>query len=152
STRAGVSISRRRGSRLPSADAAGCGMLLRHPRVELAVCEFSPGSIRDEGLALDECSGAVLAGFGARGDEPSPLETVDLPECMRLLVECVAPDGAVVANVEDSAVAAEFFPGQARVVAVAADGEHPFLATHRQAGGAAVFFEGSRAVFVLGDD
>jgi cyanophycin synthetase len=134
----GITIGKRRLTAAPSADASGCQTLLAHPRVDLAVCELSPESVRNEGLPFDECTVAVLAGF----DGPATGSTLarERLRVLRLVIESAR--GPVVANVEDVDIAAAFIPGQPGLIAVALDGNQPFLIAHCRRGGIAVFSDG----------
>ncbi len=140
--RDGIVIGARRMTAAPAADFAGCRAVLAHPRAELAICELSGESLRNEGLAFDECTVAVLAGFDAPATGPGCAR--GRTRIMRVLAEIVAAGGLVVANVEDADVAAACAPGDPGLVAVALDPEHPFLAEHRRRGGRAIFGDGSR--------
>jgi cyanophycin synthetase len=146
--RTGITIGTRRLTSAPGANLAGCRTLLAHPRVELAICEISPASLRREGLAFDECLVAVLTGIG--GNDMNGGSQPDQPKCLRLLAACVAPGGALLANVDDSGVAAVIAPGDAHLVAVSVDPYHPFLAEHRIAGGWSISMAGSDIVLCRG--
>jgi len=130
---AGITIGGRRLTGVAAADAAGCRTLLAHPRVDLAICELPPVSLRNEGLAFDECLVAVFVGFDRKevavGTQP------DRIRCLRLLAEGVAQGGALVANVDDPQVADQLTPGQAQLVAVTNDVGNAFALKHRAAGG-----------------
>jgi cyanophycin synthetase len=139
----GIVIGGRHVSAAAAADAAGCRTLLAHPRIELAVCELSPESIRNEGLPFEECTVAVLAGFDGAASEPALAR--EREQVLRLMIETAA--GSVLANAEDAEVAAACRPGQPRLIAVALAAEHPFLVAHRLQGGMTAFSDGDGTVF-----
>jgi len=129
-------------------NASGCRTLLLHPRVELAVCEISLKSLREEGLAFDKCQVAILTSW------PTVPETADTPDmierCLRVLLDSVYARGAVIANIDDPSLAALFVPGDDRLVAVSHDENHPYLFEHRERGGTTVFADGGDAVINCG--
>jgi cyanophycin synthetase len=130
-------------------DAHRCRALLLHPRVELAVCDVSLTSLRDEGLAFEECQIAVLA---ARPTAPESGPAGAIPErCLRVLLNCVSADGTVIVNMDDPWLASLFTPGDERLLATALDASHRFLARHRECGGATAFIEDGEAVMTCGD-
>ena len=133
----------------PSNDAQGCRALLLHPGVELAVCEISLTSLREDGLAFDECQIAVLAAPPA--ESHSSLASVMPERCLRVLLNCVSPSGTVIVNVDDPLLASLFRPGDERLLAVALDASHPFLAGHRELGGTTAFMDGGDVVMTCGD-
>jgi cyanophycin synthetase len=141
SGRDGITIGRRRLTGAPAANVNGCRTLLAHPRPELIVCELSLDAVRNEGLPFDGCTVAVLAGGTAPG-----LHSRDRSRCLQRLADCVAPEGALVANVEDPDIAKFCSPGQGRLVAVALQSDQTFLAAHRRRGGRTAWLDGSEAV------
>ncbi len=145
---AGISVGGRCATSAPSADIAGCRTLLAHPRVEMALCEISAASLRNEGLAFDECLVAVLTGFEENASVTAMRS--DRARCLRLLAESVAPGGALVANVDDPEVADQLKPGQAPLLAASADPNHPFLVEHRAAGGCSISIAGGDVVLRQG--
>lgn len=127
----------------------GCRSLLLHPRVELAVCDISLTSLREEGLAFDECQIAVLV---ARPTAPeSRLAGANPERCLRVLLNCVSSEGKVIVNIDDPWLASLFTPGDDRLLAVAVHASHPFLARHRECGGATAFIEEGDAVLTCGE-
>ena len=66
-TREGINLDGRTLSRTRADDAGGCRALLLHPAVDVAVCELSPASIRNEGLPFDRCDIVVLTGWSRPG-------------------------------------------------------------------------------------
>lgn len=114
-------------------DAHGCRSLLLHPRVELAVSAISWTSLREDGLAFDECQVAVLA--AGPKEEQTPAEAAITAKCLRIVSECVSGSGAVIVNVDDPWLAGLFAPGDERLIAVSCDPNHQFLTRHRQCGG-----------------
>ncbi len=135
--------------RVPANDANGCRALLLHPLVETAICELSLKSLRQDGLAFDECEVAVLA------SRPDPLDMADFDakaeRCLRVLQDSVAASGAVIVNVDDDWLAGLFTPGERRLIAVSRDAEHAFLLAHRAQGGRTVFADHGAAVMDSGD-
>jgi cyanophycin synthetase len=130
-------------------NAQGCRTLLLHPRVELAVCEISLASLREEGLAFDECQVAVLA-----AGPTVPLSSRDsgLPgRCLRVLLDSVPRNGFIIVNVADPWLKSQFKPGDRRLIATALDASHPFLQRHREHGGATAFIEDENAVITCSD-
>ncbi len=100
-------------------NAGGCRTLLLHPRVELAVCELSPTSIREEGLAFDKCQIAVLTSWPTT---PQMSDAAGMIErCLRVLLDSVSSSGKVIVNIDDPALSALFVPGDERLVAVSPD-------------------------------
>ena len=130
-------------------DAQGSRTLLLHPRVELAVCALSLTSLREDGLAFDECQVAVLAA-GPTAQESSGARA--MPErCLRMLLDCVSCSGTLVVNVDDPWLAALFIPGEERLVAASTAANHRFLTLHRQRGGMTAYRDQDDAVISCGE-
>ncbi|MFT4100590.1 MAG: Mur ligase family protein, partial [Burkholderiaceae bacterium] len=90
--------------------------VLMHPSVDAAVFETARGGILREGLGFDRCSVAVVTNIG-QGDHLglNYIHTVeDLAVLKRVIVQNVAPTGAVVLNADDPLVAAmaDVCPGE----------------------------------------
>lgn len=120
------------GATFANSCAAGARALLLNTRVELAVCELSPDSLRFEGLPFDECQVVVIA--GSSGAAKCHILDRDHKSALRRLIASVGPDGMVIANIDDPEVAALVDPDDARVIAVSANEQHSFLEQHRGAG------------------
>jgi len=136
-------------SRQPADDFEGCRTLLLHPRVDIAVCELSLTSLREQGLPFDECQLAVIG-----GGQPETAHIVvdeDRESCLQLLTDSVAGDGTVIGNIENLAVRALFEPGDLRLIAAARAIEHPFLSEHRQQGGTSAAIDAGDVVITVGD-
>lgn len=143
------------GRRIDNRDCSGprsARAALLNPRVEAAVLETARGGILREGLGFDRCDVAVVTNLGA-GDHFGlrGIETLaELARVKRVVVEAVAPTGAAVLNAVDPLVAemASACPGT--VVFFARDESVPLLASHRAAGGRAVFVRDSAVVLAEG--
>ncbi|MFO0929342.1 MAG: cyanophycin synthetase [Gemmataceae bacterium] len=126
--------------------------VLLNPRVEAAVLETARGGILRRGLGFDRCDVAVVTNLGT-GDHFGSRGVETLPELARVkcvVVEAVAPTGAAVLNAADPLVAemASACPGA--VVYFARDEAIPVLASHRNAGGRAVFVRNGAVVLAEG--
>jgi cyanophycin synthetase len=130
-------------TRKPADDFDGCRALLLHPRVDIAVCELSRENLRQEGLPFDQCQIAVIGeAWTNAGQAATP---GDGAKCLQLLIDSVPADGAVIANVDDPALAALLEPGDLRLIA-GAIGECSFLEQHRGAEGVSGTIDGGDVV------
>lgn len=116
---------------------AGTNALLTSPEVEAAVLERSLESLRHEGLGLDACDVAIVTRVG--DDDASVLAPI-----ARVLIDTVGPDGAVILDADDPALAALVDSASVSVILTAA---HRIPPSPGEAGGA-----DRRAVYRAGRD
>jgi UDP-N-acetylmuramyl tripeptide synthase len=117
--------------------------LLRRSDIELAVLETARGGILRRGLAIDRADAALLLNVSA--DHLGEFGVHDLPTMARakaVVGQVVAPPGHVVVNMDDEHLRVLAGSFQAPVIMVSLDAAHPAIATHRAAGGVALFARG----------
>ena len=126
--------------------------LLINRNVEAAVFENGAGTILREGLVYDRCQVGIVTDLG--GAEALGEFDITGPEQMakvlRTQVDVVLADGAAVLNAGDERVAALAELCDGEVVFYEAGAPGATIASHREAGGRAVFVQGGRIVLARG--
>jgi cyanophycin synthetase len=139
------------GRRTEARDCSGprsARAVLLNPRVTAAVLETARGGILREGLGFDQCDVTVVTNIGT-GDHLSlrGIETLeDLARVKRTVVEAVAPAGSAVLNADEPLVVAMAGHCPGAVIFFSRHPECAVLASHRAAGGRAVFVRGGSVV------
>jgi UDP-N-acetylmuramyl tripeptide synthase len=116
-------------------------IVLRDPRVTLAVLEVARGGILRRGLAVDRCDVACITNIGA--DHLGEYGVDDLATMARVkavVARVVRPGGRIVLGADSPELLdlpTDTFP--APVTWFSRDPDHPRLASHRSAGGDTVF-------------
>lgn len=143
------------GRRIETGDCSGPGsahQVLKNPGVDVAVLETARGGILREGLGFDRCDVAVVTNIG-EGDHLGQrgIATLeDLARVKRIVVEAVAPAGAVVLNADEPLVAAMAEHAPASVTWFSFDPESPTIRSVRESGGRAVFVRDGFVILAQG--
>jgi len=130
--------------RLENGDAAhweSGQRLLINRNVEAAVFEHDPIALLTEGLAYDRCwVGVVTDSQPVAGlDEQLMTEPEHRYKILRTQVDVVVDTGVAVLNATDDTVLSMSELCDGDVILYAADGQHPTLLAHREAGKGVVF-------------
>lgn len=134
------------GRRISTGDCAGpqsARAVLSNPLVDAAVFETARGGILREGLGFDRCDVAVVTNIG-EGDHlgQNGIETLDqLARVKRVIVENVAPHGMGVLNADDPYTADMAAHCTGKVVFYSRHADNALVASHRAAGGRAVYVQ-----------
>jgi cyanophycin synthetase len=132
------------------ANRAGSLAVLLCPQVGAAVLERELGSIRQEGLGLDQIDVAILSALEPDHGDQTPRDP-DFLRAARVLVEAAAPNGTVVIDASDSAAAAlaGTFPGT--VIMVESRSDCPMVSAGRGAAYCSIHLRNGHMVLSSGD-
>ena len=136
----------------------GARMVLRDPRVEVAILEVARGGILRRGLATGRASVAVVTNIAK--DHLGEYGVMTLPDLARTkfaVARALGPDGTLVLNADDATVTAASADVAAPIWWFSLDGASPYIAEARKLGrpcayvrrGDLVFFDGSTEVFSI---
>ncbi len=127
--------------------------LLINRNVEAAVFENDPMTLLTEGLAYDRCwVGIVTDSKPVAGlDEQLMTEPEHRFKILRTQVDVVVETGAVVLNATDDTVLEMARLCDGDVLLYAADGHHPALLAHREAGGRVLHIDDGQLVRAQGN-
>lgn len=119
-------------------------LVLSNKEVEVAVLETARGGIVKKGLGYDQADVGVIVNISDDHLGLDGLNTLeDLAFVKALVIEAVKPDGYAVLNADDEMI--EFLLGRvkSKVLLFSKNPDNSILKEHIQAGGKAVFTEGS---------
>lgn len=131
------------GKLLLSGDRTGpesARVLLRHPKVQVAVLETARGGILRAGLGYDYADVAVVTNVSGDHLGQYGVETVeDIAHVKSLVAEVVKPHSYVVLNADDPYVAAMAKRSKGRVIFFSMERDNIHIRKHLARGGIAVF-------------
>jgi cyanophycin synthetase len=135
----GISI---RGTQIAAGDMAGPGsarMVLRNPRVEVAVLETARGGILREGLGFDRCNVAVVTNIASDHLGMRGIETLeDLAQVKAVVPASVFRNGTSVLNADDPWVDMIARSARGAIMYFSMDDASTLVRDHIRAGGRAV--------------
>ncbi len=118
------------------AGPAGARLVLRHPKVEVAVLETARGGILRRGLAAAHADVAVVTNVSADHFGEYGIDTLaDLAETKLVVARALGSEGLLVLNADDPQLLARAAAQRCRVALFALDDVHPALAALRRASG-----------------
>jgi hypothetical protein len=121
--------------------------VLRNPVVDVAVLESDAHDLMREGFGSDRCD-VVLVTDPPEADDGAV--TNDAEEAWTALLHALAPDGKAVLNADDPPVFDSAFISADCLIWFAETGDNPRLASHRAAGGTAIYLCGDSLVVARG--
>jgi len=120
----------------------GARMVLRDPRVEVAVLETARGGILRRGLAVRHADAAIVTNiaedhFGEWGIH----DLAALAEAKLVVARAIGPSGRLVLNADDPHLAAAAPRLTVPLCWISLDSDHPVLRAHLDRGGDAAFLD-----------
>ncbi len=117
----------------------GARMVLRDPRVEVAVLETARGGMLRRGLAVDRADAAIITNIAEdHFGEFGITDLAGLADAKLIVARALDRDGRLVLNAEDPQLVAAAPRLEVPVTWFAADAANPVLRAHMAAGGEAV--------------
>jgi cyanophycin synthetase len=148
----GLFVRQRRVDQNDGANWAAAHRILMNRAVDAAVFENSYRAILTEGLAYDRCQVGVVTNIDDHASLPELhiADTDQMANVARTQVDLVLPEGAAILNAADARVADMARLCDGSVIFFSASPEAAPLASHRAAGGRAVFVRGGHIVRATG--